>query len=80
MAPSPGADDVYLMFRDRGIFMNITLKYRENKIKILRWRHPMAGTFCMIRLHAKDEYYYLKALDPPYLPQFRFLPINLMLT
>ena len=40
----------------------------------------MGGTFCMIKLHAKGEDYYLKALDPPYLPQFQILPINLMLT
>ncbi len=68
------------MFRDRRIFIKITLKYRENKIKILRWRPQMVGTFWMIRLHAKDVCYSFQAQTPPYLPKFWILLINLMLT
>ncbi len=60
------------MFRDRRIFMKITLKYRANKIKILRWHPQIVGTFCMIRLHAKGVYmyYYFQAQTPLYLSKF----------
>ncbi len=39
----------------------------------------MEGTFHMIKLQAKDVYYYFQALDLRYLSKFWILPINLML-
>ena len=67
-------------YKDRGIFMKITLKYRENKIKILQWHPLMAAIFHIIRLQTKDVYCDFQALDLPYLPKFKILHIILMLT